>query len=228
MVEIATDNRTTPSSQLTKSAWMLASLIVVVAALYLAKGVLIPLALAVLLSFLLSPACDWLERHKLGRIPAVLITAILGFAVLGAATWTAVVQITELAPKMPEYQVNLQAKLHSTNEYVSGALNKINMAINGLSENLGPAQPADQPQGTNERPYSVRVLSSPASPLQIIGDTFGPLLQTLGSTGIVIILVVFFLIRREDLRDRFIRLVGQGKVTLTTQVLEDAVIKTRR
>jgi predicted PurR-regulated permease PerM len=85
----------------------LASIAVVIAALYLAKGVLVPLALAVLLSFLLSPVCDWLERWKLSRIPAVLMTAILGFTLLGMVTWTATVQITSLAPKVPEYQSNL-------------------------------------------------------------------------------------------------------------------------
>ena len=58
-----------PSDQFVKSAWMLASIAVVVAALYLAKGVLVPLTLAVLLSFLLSPVCDWLERHRFGRVP---------------------------------------------------------------------------------------------------------------------------------------------------------------
>jgi hypothetical protein len=76
---------------------MLASIAVVVAALCLAKGVLVPLTLAVLLSFLLSPVCDWLERRRLGRIPAVLVTAFLGFAVLGVAAWAAVVQMTALA-----------------------------------------------------------------------------------------------------------------------------------
>ena len=72
-----------PSTQFAKSAWMLASIAIVVAALYLAKGVLVPLTLAVLLSFLLSPVCEWLERHRVPRIPAVLVTAVLGFTALG-------------------------------------------------------------------------------------------------------------------------------------------------
>src|SRR6476659_9427105 len=103
----------------------LASIAVVTGALYLAKGVLVPLTLAVLLSFLLSPVCEWLERRlKLGRIPAVLVAATMGFAVLGIAGWTAVVQITQLVPKLPEYQTNLHAKLESVNAYASAALNK--------------------------------------------------------------------------------------------------------
>src|ERR1700676_4932047 len=81
----------------------LASIAVIVAALYLAKEVLVPLTLAVLLSFLLSPICDWLERRGLARVPAVLMTALTGFIVLGLVIRTAVVQLTDLAPKLPEY-----------------------------------------------------------------------------------------------------------------------------
>src|SRR5579863_1944379 len=107
-----------------KPVWTLASIAVVVAALYLAKGVLVPLTLAVLLSFLLSPVCDWLERCRLGRLPAVFTTVVVGFALLGAATWTVVVEMTELAPRVPEYRRNVQAKLHSINNNLSLALNR--------------------------------------------------------------------------------------------------------
>ena len=101
--------------KISQSSWILmpASIAVIIAGLYLAKGVLIPCTLAVLLSFLLSPVCDWLERWKLGRIPAVLVTATIGFSVLGAVVWTAAVQMTHLAPKIPEYRENIGAKLTS-------------------------------------------------------------------------------------------------------------------
>ena len=201
---------------------------VVVAALYLAKGVLVPLTLAVLLSFLLSPVCDWLERHRLGRIPAVLFTAFLGFSMLSVAGWTAVVEMTALAPKMPEYQANLQERLHVVNEYFVAALSKVTRTAEGIGQNLPHADQEGGPQGTDEWPYSVRVLSSPMSPLQVLGGTFGTLIEGLGSAGIVVILVVFFLVRREDLRDRFIRLMGTGHVTVTTQMLEDAAKRVSR
>ena len=115
------------SDNSTKSSWMLtlASIAIVVGALYLAKGVLVPITLAVLLSFLLGPVCDWLERRKLGRIPAVLVTAVLTFAVLGIVIWTAAVEMTHLASKMPDYQNNIQAKLHSVNDYVVARLSKV-------------------------------------------------------------------------------------------------------
>jgi predicted PurR-regulated permease PerM len=216
------------SDQFVKAAWAVGAIAVVVAALYLAKGVLVPLTLAVLLSFLLSPVCDWLERRGLGRIPAVLATAILGSAVLGFAAWMAVIQMTALAPKMPEYQENLQARLHAANDYLIAALSKMTRTADEIGQDLPKAEQSGGPQGTDENPYSVRVLSSPASPVQILGGTFGTLLEWLGSAGIVIILVVFFLVRREDLRDRFIRLVGTGQASVTTRMLEDAATRVSR
>jgi predicted PurR-regulated permease PerM len=206
----------------------LASIAVVTGALYLAKGVLVPLTLAVLLSFLLSPVCDRLERWRFGRIPAVLVTALLAFTMLGVVAWMAVVQMNNLGPKMPEYQDNIQAKLHSTNDYVGGLLSKITRTTEEHASNPSPMEQTEAPQSREDRPYSVRVITSPPSPLQVITGMFGTLLDVLGSTGIVIVLVVFFLVRREDLRDRFIRLVGKGDVTVTTQAIEDAATRVSR
>jgi predicted PurR-regulated permease PerM len=230
MIEIIEDNDMAPSGRLTKLSWMstLASTAVVIAALYLAKSLLVPLTLAVLLSFLLMPVCDWLERRRLGRIPAVLVTAILGFTMLGIVAWIAVVQMTHLAPKIPMYQDNIQAKLSSVNEYAAAALSKITKKAAGVGQNPLLSEQTAEPQGTTELPFSVRVISSPGSPLQILGGMFGTLLETFGTIGIVIVLVVFFLVRREDLRDRFIHLVGKGHVTVTTQMLEDANARVSR
>src|SRR5512141_104414 len=149
-----------PSDHLAKSARMLASIAGVVAALYLAKGVLVPMALAVLLSFLLSPVCDWLERHRLGRVPAVVVTALLGFTVLGGATWMAVSQVSDLAPRMPEYETHLKAKLQSANAHVGATLSRVTRTAQGMSENPSAVEPAQAPQGTAEWPYSVRIISS--------------------------------------------------------------------
>lgn len=218
----------TAREQPAKSVWMLASIAVVVAALYLAKGVLVPLTLAVLLSFLLSPVCDWLERHKLGRIPAVLTTVILGFAVLGGAGWTAVVQMTELAPRVPDYQTNLQAKLHSVNANLSAALNKLTKTAGDLGQELPSERLVGEVGRHYPQPYAVRLIAAPTSPVQILMGTFGTILEILGSTGVVILLVVFFLIRREDLRDRFVHLIGRGNLTVTTQALADAATRVSR
>ena len=84
MDDLVGDKYMTPAGARNKSSWMstLASVAIIIAALYMAKSLLVPLTLAVLLSFLLMPVCDWLERSRMSRIPAVLLTAILGFATL--------------------------------------------------------------------------------------------------------------------------------------------------
>ena len=156
----------TRPDEIIKTTWMstLASTAVVIAALYLAKGLLVPLTLAVLLSFLLMPVCDWLERRRLRRIPAVLVTAILGFTMLGIVVWIAVVQMTHLAPKIPEYQANFQAKLSSANAYAVAALSKITKTGQDIGQNLSLSEADHEPQGTSEHPFSVRVLSLAAEP----------------------------------------------------------------
>ncbi|MBI5764738.1 MAG: AI-2E family transporter [Planctomycetes bacterium] len=220
----------TPSEHFSKSTWMLTlvSLAMAVAVLYLAKGVLVPLMLALLLSFLLAPICDRLERWRLGRIPAVLITAVMAFTVLGIAVWTASVQLLNLAPKLPEYQNNIHSKLDSVNDYVSKALNKARKTTLNIGQNLTQPDPEAESRGTEDRPQVVRVIPSPSSAIQVLGGMFGSLLEVFGSTGIVIILVVFFLLQRDDLRDRFIRLSGGGRVTTTTQALEDVTARVSR
>ena len=170
------------SEPLAKLSWMLtlASIAIVVGGLYLAKGILLPLTLAVLLSFLLSPLCDRLERWRLGRIPAVLITAMLAFTMLGVVSWMAVVQMTNLAPKMPVYQENLQAKLRSTNDYVGSILSKITRSAEPKGLNLSALGQAGESQDRGDRPYSVRVITTPPSPVQVITGMFGTLLEVLG------------------------------------------------
>jgi predicted PurR-regulated permease PerM len=204
------------------------SLAGVVTVLYLAKGLLIPLTLAALRTSLLAPVCNRLERWKLSRIPAVLVTAVLAFTLLGAGTWAAALQIIELAPRVPEYQQNIQTKLHSVNDYFDTVLSKFKKTTQDLGPIKFPSEPADVTTGDEERPQPVRLVVSPPSPVQVLRGMFGPLFGVMGFTGLVIVLVVFFMIWREHLRDRFIRLVGHGQVTVTTQALSEASTRVSR
>lgn len=213
-----------PANVVTKPSWIstLVSVAIVVASLYLARSILIPLTLATLLSFMLSPLCHWLETKRIGRVPAVLLTAFLGFSVIGIMIWMAVVQIIHLEPQLPAYKHNLEEKLTSLNAYSVEVLSKLTAATEGMGSSLGMAEPATDPLGTTGRPFAVRIIAPTASPLQLFGGVYSALFEVLATTGIVLVLVVFFLVRREDLRDRFIHLVGKAHLTLTTQMLEDA------
>jgi len=212
------------SNHFGKSSAMLtlASLTLIVAVLYLVKGILAPIMLALLLSFLLAPICDWLERRRLGRIPSVFLTATLTFVAIGSGVWTTTNQIIDLAPKIPEYQSNIQTKLRAVNGYLGDAIDRLRKSAEEMSHNLPEATPGSASETLVAQAAPVRVISTPANPMQVFGEVFGSALAVVGSTGVVIILVVFMLLRREDLRDRFIRLIGRSQLTVTTQVMEDA------
>jgi predicted PurR-regulated permease PerM len=129
---------------------------------------------------------------------------------------------------MPEYQANLQLKLRSANAYAAAALSKLTDAGQEIGQNLPESADVQELMGSGERPYAVRVVSSPASPLEVFRGAFGTVLSGLALVGIVVVLVVFFLIRRDDLRDRFIRLIGKAQVNVTIQMLEDAGTRVSR
>jgi predicted PurR-regulated permease PerM len=97
-----------------------------------------------------------------------------------------------------------------------------------IAENQPESEGVQEVMGSGTRPYAVRVVSSPASPLEVFRGAFGTVLGGLALVGIVVVLVVFFLIRRDDLRDRFIRLIGKSQVNVTIQMLEDAGTRVSR
>lgn len=200
----------------------LASVIIVIAALYFSKALLVPIALAVLLSFALSPVCRWLESFQFGRIPAVLTTASMGFTLLGAVVGLTVVELSRITSKIPEYQRNLETKFRSVNRYTEQFLTMVSEIAGGRGDRTSPIGSLDLPRGTTESPFSVQIVTSSLSPRQVFEGVYGTLADVLGSSAIVIVLVIFFLVRREDLRDRFIYLIGRDRVTLTTQTMQDA------
>ncbi|XZE43513.1 AI-2E family transporter [Pirellulaceae bacterium SH467] len=213
-----------------KSSWILnlASIIVVISALYFAKALLVPIALAVLLSFALSPVCRWLESFQFGRIPAVLTTAFMGFTILGIVVGWAVLELASISSKIPEYQKNLATKFRSVNRHAEQFLTMVAEVVGGLSSGASSVGELEAPHGTVEFPFAVRIVTSPLSPLQVFEGAYGTLAEVFGSSAIVIVLVIFFLLRREDLRDRFIYLVGKNRVTLTTQTMQDAATRVSR
>jgi predicted PurR-regulated permease PerM len=248
---------------------VLASVCVVVAAMYFAQDVLIPLALAVLLTFLLAPLVVRLERRRIGRVPSVLIVVTLALGLLATIGYVVYLQAEELGNDLPEYQKNITSKLERVMPRRGGILSKLQNTAEQISKTVasepatepttGPASasstpdaprrvrgaqpglpiagdlqsrggtnPATQPAGTKTNPIWVLVSSEATSPVRTISTTIGPLLSPLGTAGIVIVFTIFMLLAREDLRDRIIRLVGQGQLTVTTQALDDAAQRVSR
>jgi predicted PurR-regulated permease PerM len=186
------------------------TLVVVAAILYLARDVLIPLALAILLSFLLTPAVTLLERWRLGRVPATAVIVLLGFSFIGAVGWFAASQAVSLAANLPEYRENISAKIRALRAPSDGRLGQAAEAIRDLEEEAAPEAP----------PLAVK--ETAATPLASLMEWTAPFAKPLGMALAVIIFTILLLLNREDMRDRLIGLIGAGRINLTTQAFGEA------
>jgi predicted PurR-regulated permease PerM len=213
------------------------TLALITAALYFGRDVLIPLALAILISFILTPSVERLQKLRLGRVPAVLLVVILAFGGIGALTWTMGSQIVDFAETLPRYEQNIRAKAASLHGGGASMLDHAKQTVQHLQEEIGIGSPAPPPVPVPRRgtpraslsaPLPVTVVEPPDTPLTILRTTLFPLLGPLGTAGLVIIFVIFMLIQREDLRDRLLRLVGQGRLNASTQALDEAAERVSR
>jgi predicted PurR-regulated permease PerM len=207
---------------------------VVVAALYFGRDILLPLALAVLLSFALTPVVVWMTRRGMPRVPAVIAAVGIAFTIILIVAGIFVVQLGSLAGNITQYQSNIEAKVRSIKEIDvgSGVFERLSQMMHRLGREL--EEPAPQEQGgtpaTGEEPpepVPVEVVDD-SSPLELLGALTGRLIGPLTTGGIIIVVVIFMLLNREDLRDRFIRLVSAGDLQRTTEALQDATERVGR
>jgi predicted PurR-regulated permease PerM len=197
----------------------LAVIVVIAAVLYVAKDVFLTLALAMLVAFALSPLVTRLRRLGLPSTASVIVAAIVAFSMLGVFALVVATQLGQLAGELPAYQTNILEKLRSLGAMGEGGeLSRLSRMISEISSQLTSAlSPAESSGSVTE----VRVVER-TSPLSAIERVLVPLFGPVAMTGLVIVLVIFMLMQREDLRDRFIRLVGARDLARTTQVIEDA------
>lgn len=198
---------------------MAASIALVLAALYVGQGVLIPLAIAILLSFLLSPLVTRLERLRVPRAASVLLVAIGAFTLLGAFGLLVGAQVTSLAAELPSYQTNITSKLRDLRAAApgrNGVVERASSVVQELREELGDGPEVSEP---GDVPV-MQIREPPLSPFEVIADVAAPLLGPIGKAGIVIVLVIFILFERQDLRNRLIRLLGPN-LYVTTEALDE-------
>jgi predicted PurR-regulated permease PerM len=216
------------------------AIVLVVASLYLGRQILIPLALALVLSFLLTPFVMWVEKCHVRRVPAVVVVLTLSVAVIGLLSWVISGQLMEITAQLPNYGANIHAKLESIHDQKEGRLNKASSTIKRLNQELStPQTKAPQTVGRNPvrrelvsgataHPISVQVAKPPSSALEYLTALLGPLVGPARTVGIVIVFTLFMLVKREDLRNRAIRLAGQGRLSVMTQALDDAARRLSR
>lgn len=229
--------KTTASDALV-GIWTIALTTFIVATLYFARELLIPLALSALLTFLLSPLVTRIERW-IGRIAAVLLVVLLIFTSLGAAGWMLSRQLVDLATKLPEYKGNIITKIHAFKMPQGGAFSKLSETVEELKNELPGGKAPSAPPITLEAGPPDTVFTSPlhapppavpapmvessqANPFELLQLIIAPLLGPLGMAALVLLLVIFMLLQREDLRSRIIRIIGQGRISATTRAMDDA------
>jgi predicted PurR-regulated permease PerM len=209
-----------PSSGKLPSLIAVATFVLIIASLYWAQAVLIPIALSIMLTFLLSPVSGALERMRLGRIPSVIFIVVLTFSLLGGIGWVVTLQFGSLANELPTYRKNIRQKIADIREAgKGGALEKVQKTAEDVKEEF---QKKDEPARVQEKPREVVVKAEQSSTFWPVPLDLGPMVERFAGAGLVIVLVIFMLIQREDLRNRLIRLIGYGRLTVTTNALEEA------
>ena len=205
---------------------------VVVGALYWSQVVFIPLGMALFLTFLLTPIVRALQRRGLGRTLSVMIV-VLGTALLLTGTiWIVGQQLSGLVAELPNYTTNIREKIKSIRALGSGT-ERLERMIEDVGAELKSPSPSASTELSKAESYNKArdsvdtprtVVLEPKSPVWLsnLPAYLSSLFESIGSLALALILLIFMLLNREDLRNRFLRLVGHGRMSSTTKAVDDA------
>ena len=206
--------------------------VIIISMLYFGRDIFVPVALAILLSFVLAPLVGILQRIHVPRGLAVVSVVVVAFMLIFTMGSLLAAQLTQLAGDLPRYQSTISEKIQAFRDTKAGrgTLERASDMLKDLSKELD--KPKDAPStrspgmiaGSNPSapPVPVEVRQPDPGALESLRTLISPLIHPLATTGIIIIFVVFILIQREDLRNRFIRLAGSSDLQRTTAALDDA------
>jgi predicted PurR-regulated permease PerM len=194
-----------------------AGCVLVVAVLYWAQAILVPFAIAVLLTFLLAPGVTRIERF-VGRPAAIAILVLMTFTIAGGAGWAVAGQLSALAESLPSYRSNIREKVADLRDAGrGGSVEKVQRTLEEIQEEL---EDPKAPRGRANAP--VVVTPQQVSTLWGFPSWVGPLIEPLSTASLVLVMVIFMLMERQDLRDRLIGVVGSGHLTSTTRAFDEA------
>jgi len=209
---------------------------IVIGGLYIGREVLLPLALAILLSFVLTPLLLLLRKVKVPRVPAVIVVVTLAFAIIFGLGWMLSHQVAQLASDLPRYQHVLAGKISALRKSAesSGTFDNIAGALKGIEDEISQ-RAAPVPEGTAaspsleepapNKPIPVEIRRPAPRAFEILQSVLGTVLPPLATAGIVILFVIFILLQREDLRDRLVRLMGASDMQRATATMNDAATR---
>ena len=208
--------------------------VTVIGGLYFGRDVLIPITLAVLLSFLVEPFVELMRRFKLGQIPSVIVAVLVALGCVLAVGALIGAQVAQLADSLPQYQVAIKRKVVWLQEPTIGRtdafLGNAASAIKRVTPTLTPPPTTggNSTAEANDSPMPVEVYEPSPSPLQLAQRFLSPVISPLETTGIVLVVAIVTLLQRVDLRDRLIRLFGSRDLHRTTTALDEAARRLSR
>jgi len=212
-----------PSPLLTLAGFVLA-----VACLYTAQAFLMPVAIAVLLTYLLSPLVGFLERHRVPSLAAVAGVVTLAFVALGGLGWVLALQMSALGAEMPKYRDNIRQKIADVRLLGRGSgLERVQETVEGAAGDAERDVERTKPPAART-PKPSRVVIEEEQGLWNLPAAIGAWLEPLGRTGFIAILVPFMLLGRQELRNRVVRLFGFRRLALTTRALDEANARVSR
>lgn len=218
------------SSSSTLNAMLIS--VIIVATLYFAHEVLLPIAFACILSFMLAPPVRMLQNHRVPRVLAVAAVVLLTFLVIFALGSIMARQVRHLAKDLPRYEATISAKIERLQDFgTGGTLEGAQQVLKDLSKQLGSGEQKSAQDSTikeEEAPIPVEVREPKGALLHVLSRLINPLLGPLATTAIVIVFVIFILMMREDLRDRMIRLAGATDIPHATAAMDDAARRLSR
>ncbi len=196
------------------------TLMLAIAGLYFGRDIFISFALAILLGFMLAPLAMRLRRIGLPWGVAVVLSVTFAFLVLMAIALVVGNELYLLANNIPDYYQTIREKfaMLRTSADGGGVFERLSNMFGLLArEALSTAD-----QGAVEGAIAIAIRQPPPQPLDIVRSIAGPMIAIIGTAGLVVVFLIFILLDREDLRDRFIRLLGVGQVQRSTLALDEA------
>lgn len=206
---------------------LLAAFALATACLYLAQAFLLPIAVSVLLTFLLSPVVGALQRRGVGRVLSVLVVVLLAFSILAGVGVALGTRLAALGHELPWYRVNIREKIADVRWFGrSGVLEKIQETV---AEAAKEAEREEAPRTPpRERPTRVVIERDASEGIWTLPAALAPWLAPLGGAALVVVLVPFMLYERQELRNRVIRALGYRSLTVTTRALDEAARRVSR
>jgi predicted PurR-regulated permease PerM len=204
--------------------------VVVVAALYVGREVLIPIALAILLSFVLAPLVLRLRQLRVPKVPAVILSVLLALGIVLGLGSVIGSQVANLATELPRYETTISKKLghlrRLTVDRVAQLITTVSRQVDPRERVDGAGPPQDgsvgPPLPAPQQPMLVEVKERDPTPVELAERYLAPLIHPLTTLGIIFVVAVFMLVQQEDLRDRMIRLFGASDLHRTTAAIDDA------